>query len=81
MMRRYPGFVGGSGALPVRQWFTTALEFRPPRKGEFYISGAIPEVYRALNDLSTAYHIALPCATPPARIVVDGFVYRLEGAS
>ncbi len=33
-------------------------EFRNPRKGEWYISGAIPEGYDARNDLSTPYHIA-----------------------
>lgn len=33
-------------------------EFRAPKRGEWYISGAIPEGYRALNDLSTEYHIA-----------------------
>ena len=31
---------------------------RPPRAGEYYISGAIPIAYRAVNDLTTAYHIA-----------------------
>ena len=33
-------------------------DYRPPRAGEYYISGAIPEVYRAPNDLITPYHIA-----------------------
>ena len=33
-------------------------EKRPPRKGEWYLSGAIPEAYRAPNDLDTPYHIA-----------------------
>jgi hypothetical protein len=33
-------------------------EQRPPRKGEWYISGAIPEAYRAANDLSSAFQIA-----------------------
>lgn len=33
-------------------------EFRPPKKGEWYLSGAIVEAYRALNDLSSSYHIA-----------------------
>lgn len=33
-------------------------EMRPPRKGEWYLSGAIVEAYRAPNDLSTPYHIA-----------------------
>lgn len=41
--------------------FTHAVatgDFRRPRKGEWYISGAIPAAYRAPNDLSTPYHIA-----------------------
>jgi hypothetical protein len=33
-------------------------EKRPPRKGEWYLSGAIIEAYLAPNDLSTPYHIA-----------------------
>ncbi len=32
-------------------------EFRQPRMGEWYISGAIPEGYQALNDLPSKYHI------------------------
>jgi hypothetical protein len=32
-------------------------EFRAPRKGEWYLSGAIPEGYRAPNDLATDFHI------------------------
>lgn len=33
-------------------------EFRAPKKGEWYISGAIPEAYLAPNDLASEYHIA-----------------------
>ena len=33
-------------------------EFRCPNKGEFYISGAIPEVYQAPNDITHNYWIA-----------------------
>ena len=33
-------------------------EFRPPRKGEWFLSGSYIEAYRAENDLPTAYHIA-----------------------
>ena len=33
-------------------------KFLPPRKDEWYISGAIPEAYRATNDLSDEYDIA-----------------------
>ena len=31
--------------------------FRAPWKGEWYLSGATPQAYRAPNDLSTAFHI------------------------
>ena len=30
---------------------------RPPHKGEWFLSGAIPRAYRAPNDFSVAYHI------------------------
>lgn len=33
-------------------------EFRCPKRGEWFISGAIPQAYKAPNDLSTPYHIA-----------------------
>lgn len=32
-------------------------EFRPPKRGEWYLSGAIPAAYKAPNDLSSPYHI------------------------
>lgn len=32
-------------------------EFRAPKRGEWYLSGAIPECYRAPGNLTTAYHI------------------------
>lgn len=37
------------------QW---AGEKRAPRKGEWYLSGAIIEAYEAPNDLTTDYRIA-----------------------
>lgn len=30
---------------------------RPPKKGEWYISGATPEAYRAPNDLTDSFYI------------------------
>jgi hypothetical protein len=36
----------------------TSGEFRPPKAGEWYISGAIPAGYYTKNNLSTAYNIA-----------------------
>jgi hypothetical protein len=35
-------------------------ERRPPRKGEWYLSGAVIEAYQASNDLDSPYHIAEP---------------------
>jgi len=36
----------------------TTGEFRPPIAGEWYLSGAIIEGYRAPSDLHTPFHIA-----------------------
>jgi hypothetical protein len=33
-------------------------EFRAPRKGEFFLSGAIVEAYEARQDMNTKYWIA-----------------------
>lgn len=33
-------------------------EYREPKKGEWFISGAIGEAYHSPNDLSNKYHIA-----------------------
>jgi hypothetical protein len=32
-------------------------EFREPKRGEWYLSGAIAQGYKAPNDLNTKYHI------------------------
>jgi len=36
------------------------LGFRPPRAGEYYLSGAIVAAYRAPSDLSDAYLVVQP---------------------
>ena len=43
--------------------FVRTGEFREPKAGEFFLSGAIPEAYKAPNDLSTSYNI-MQLATP-----------------
>jgi len=63
------------------QWFERTGEYRPPKKGEYYISGAIPEVYQAPNDLSQDHTIATPIPNPPRTIEVDGFIYALQGTA
>lgn len=40
--------------------------FRAPRKGEFYLSGAVVAAYRASHDMTSAYRIAIP--TKPAKL-------------
>jgi hypothetical protein len=41
----------GGGYTPI---------FRCPDKGEWYVSGAIPEGYRARQNLTTAYWVVQP---------------------
>jgi hypothetical protein len=43
-------------------------EMRKPRKGEWYLSGAIIEAYRAPNDLTVAYPIARIVKTRTATV-------------
>lgn len=40
--------------------FFKVLGFRPPLEGDFYVSGAIPEVYSAKADLGSPYWIVEP---------------------
>ena len=56
-------------------------EKRCPKKGEWYISGAIPEGYLAPNDLSDPYHIGVPVRVTVKTIetveeVIEGDVYK-----
>ena len=51
---------GGQSPMPGRAvpyYVRIGPTLRPPRKGEWYLSGAIPEAYLASSDLSTPYHI------------------------
>jgi len=59
------------------QFFKWSGEFRTPKAGEYFISGAIPEVYLAENDLSQEYYIAVPVPDPPKTITIRGFTYHL----
>ena len=46
--------------------FYEYVGYRCPNRGEFYLSGAVIEAYRAFADLSTSYHVVKPTvqATP-----------------
>ena len=54
-MKKYP-YAENPFRLKKR-YFVLTKEMREPKKYEYYLSGAIPEVYQALNDLSTKFHI------------------------
>lgn len=49
----------GDDALARRVWCEVG-ERRPPMAGEYYLSGAIPEVWRAPNALGQAFRIVRP---------------------
>ena len=44
-------FIVGRGAAGL------GIEFRCPKKGEWYLSGSIPVAFQAPNDLGLEYHI------------------------
>lgn len=46
----------GVGPLFGRRFIKTGA-FRPPKKGEIFLSGAIPEAYRSEGDGSAPFHI------------------------
>lgn len=47
--------------LPTRRKFTyRVMGFRPPRRGEFYLSGAVVWAFRAPADLRTPYQVVEP---------------------
>ena len=47
---------GHSGLSPQR-YFYRKVGFRRPKKGEWFLSGAIVEAYQAPNDLAPEYQI------------------------
>lgn len=52
----YPGEFNMGG--PKHKLYDWNGEYRPPRKGEYFLSGADVIAYLAPNDLSTPYFIA-----------------------
>lgn len=67
----------GAGIFNKR-YFVYSGQKRCPKKGEYYLSGAIPEVYQAPNDLSFAFSIMTEIPPPPQTIEQNGLIYRLQ---
>lgn len=60
-MKIYRGnLVGESHFNPKRMGRFVKSEFRKPLAGEYFLSGARPEVYYTKNDLSTEYWVMVP---------------------
>ena len=60
-------------------YFVRTGEARPPKKGEWYLSGAIPQAYEATHDMEDDWFIVVRIDPPPKTLEKDGFRYRLEG--
>lgn len=43
----------------VAKWSFRVVGKRPPKKGEFYLSGAIPQAYKARTDFLTSEYIVV----------------------
>lgn len=52
------GYMRNAGYADPKIMATNSGEFRPVRKGEWYLSGAEARAYKAPNDLGYAYYIA-----------------------
>ena len=66
----YPGDV--YYVIRGKRYYVRTGEKRPPRKGEWYLSGAIPQAYQAPNDLNSAYHILSPVKRGTQKECFDG---------
>lgn len=65
----FPAAFGGSVLPPHKRWWYRATgEFRKPKHGEYYLSGAIVEAYRAPADLDSAYWIATVAEPYPIQV-------------
>ena len=53
-------------------------ENRNPKKGEYFLSGAIPEVYKAFNDMTTPYNIMREATELKKRMCFSGVWYDLS---
>jgi hypothetical protein len=69
---------GGYAFILGPGFFCATGEFRPPRQGEWYLSGAIIEAYLAPAGLSSAYWIARRIPDPPREIRAHGVTYRRQ---
>lgn len=63
----------GNAVFPFVRWMG---EKRPPRKGEFFISGANPSGYYAANDLTAEHAIGELCFAEKRTVTLYTFVHE-----
>lgn len=63
--------------VTTTRYFRYAGRNAAPKKGEYYLSGAQPEVWEAPNGLTMVFNI-MEEFFPKERIVVDGIPYRID---
>jgi hypothetical protein len=67
---------GGYSIIQGPGFFRATGEWRAPKRGEWYLSGAVIEAYQALQDLDGVYWIAQRIPDPPREIHAHGLTYR-----
>lgn len=77
-MKLYRGHSILSGFIASKEWFVYSGQKRAPKKGEYFLSGAKPEVYLAHNDMTSVYHIMVKTTPPPKQIQMNGLTYILS---
>ena len=60
----FEGLVNNPSSQLNMRW-VRVIEYRPPRKGEYYLSGAIVEAFKAKNNLTSSYWIVEPLDIDP----------------
>ncbi len=60
--------IGGCHSIRTLRAVKTG-EFRCPKAGEWFLSGAIVQAYKAKNNLSTKYHIARIVNTKTEQVI------------
>ena len=53
---------------PRNERWVKVIGFRPPLKGEYYLSGAVVEAYKAKNNLTYSYWIVEPLTIDPTPV-------------
>jgi len=69
---------GGYSIIQGPGFFRATGEHRAPKRGEWYLSGAVIEAYRALQDLEGVYWIARQIPEPPRELHAHGLIYRRQ---